>query len=283
MRTSILRPGFLVIVNSHVAAGITYERRDLDAPADGTVRDTSVVTRWETTKVVPDPTEKKRADDARTKACAELYRLCVKSRYAYVCPVECEAELDEADKRARAIVDAHNATAVTTRIDFYTLKGLMADKSEETIAKISQEMVDLISDMSRGIDRADVKAIREAATRADEMAGMLGAEQVKAVADAVEQARKAARDITARIGKKGEDVAAVIASVQRGAIERARFAFIDTDEAPALAAGESMPQGNVQRFADLECDEAPTVASAETSATETAGEAPSGEEVAASA
>lgn len=257
MRTSILRPGLLVIVNSHVEAGITYDRRDVatDAPT-ATLDGTAVVTTWTTTKVVPDPEEKKRADDARLKACKEIYDLCAKSRYAYICPVERESELNAAEQRARQIVDAHNATARTTRIDFYTIAGLMADKSEDTIRKISQEMTDLLGDMSRGIDRADPDLIRESVKRAKEMGSMLGDEQIKAVSEAVEQARKAANTIAARVTRKGEEIATVLADVQRGAIERARFAFLDMDapaeNAPEAPVSDPSPAVNVQRFADLD-------------------------------
>jgi hypothetical protein len=257
MRTSILRPGLLVVVNSHVEAGITYTRTAVEPSAEIVVSEQATVTQWITTKIVPDAAEKKRADDARRKACAEIYKLCAKSRYVYVCPIEREGELADAEARARQIVDAHNASSVGTRIDFFPSAWLMADKNESTIRKIAAEMVELLADMTRGIDAANPDAIREAMKRAEEMAPMLGEEQVKAVSDAVEQARKAARDITRRVQKKGEAVASVIRDVQRGAIERARFAFLDTEET-ATAEG-SMPAANVQRFAELDAcgDDAP--------------------------
>lgn len=279
MRTSILRPGFLVNVKSKVETGVRYQRREISQ--DQASASDSVVTKYEVTKIEPDPAETKRAQQARGKACSEILKVCVQSRYVDICPTERKAELDAAEARALQIVAAHNASAVTTRIFFYPSAWLMADPSEATIRKISQEMVDLLNDMATGIDRADPVLIGEAATRASEMVGMLAEEQVKTVVDAVEQARKAKRDITRRVGKKGEEIAAVLRDVQRGAIEKARFAFMDVDDVPNAPASEPPPV-DVARFADLEC-EAPAVESTETSATETTGEAPSGEEVAASA
>ncbi len=258
MRTTILRPGLLVHINSHVEAGVTYTRTPVEpspeiVAAAEARNETATVTEWITTKIVPDREERDRAEKARTRACKEIYDLCARSRYAYICPLEREADLAVAEERARQIVDAHNASSMgLTRIDFYPSAWVLADKNEATIRKIGQEMIGLLSDMSRGIDEANPELIRQALTAANDMSSMLGEEQVKAVSDAVEQARKAARDITRRVGKKGEDVALVVKEVQRSAIEKARFAFLDLDD----AAGETTePSPDVQRFADLDVTE----------------------------
>jgi hypothetical protein len=287
MRLSILRPGLLVVVNSHVIGGVQYRRVDLDA--SGADRPVGVeVTRWETTKVVDDPEEHDRAVKARGKALAEIDAVCVQSKFARLCPTDRAGELEEAIGRAQAIVSAHNADATCTRVELFTFLGQVAATDEQATRKIAREMTELFAEMSRGIDRMDPEAIREANKRAIEVAGMLGEEQVKAVSEAVEQAKKAARDITRRIGKKGEDAAIVLASIQRGAIERARFAFLDTDDSPAVIA-EPTAQANVQRFADMGEDSPAVESSPEPSpepspAGDVAGESPrSDESIAASA
>lgn len=293
MRTSIIRPGLLVALKSTVSGGVQYKRIDLDAPGEAatgtTAGDPALVTRWETTRIIDDPAEHERAVKARGKAVGEIRSACSVTTFGLLCPVDREAELDAAVSRARAIVDAHNANATCTRIAIYTIKGRIASTDEEAARSIASEVTALLDTMSRGIDQMDVKAIREAATRAAEMGAMLGNEQVERVTSAVEQARKAARTIVKRIEKKGEDAAAVLQDIQRGEIEKARFAFLDMDT-PAIEI--SAPVADVGRFADLEGCEAPPVESPETPADapaplfpelDTTGEAPSGEEIAASA
>jgi hypothetical protein len=283
MRTSIIRPGLLVALSSTVSGGVQYKRVDLDAPADGVVGDTlgetkREVTRWETTRVIEDPAEHDRASKTRGKACKEIRDICSDTNFGLLCPVDREADLDAAIKRAYALADEHNAGAKCTRVAIYTIKGRIASTDEEAARAIGSEVTALLDAMSRGIEQMDVKAIREAATRAADMSAMLGDEQIARVSDAVEQARKAARTIVARIQKKGENAASVLQDIQRGDIEKARFAFLDLD-APAVEA--QAPVENVQRFADLDCD-APAVEAAPASG-DVAGESPSGESIAASA
>jgi len=283
MRLSILRPGLLVVVNSHVIGGVQYRRVDLDA--SGADRPVGVeVTRWETTKVVDDPEEHDRAVKARGRALAEIDAVCVQSKFARLCPTDRAGDLEAAIERAQAIVSAHNAGATCTRVELFTFLGQVAATDEQATRKIAREMTELFADMSRGIDAMNPDAIREANKRAVEVAGMLGDDQIKAVSEAVEQAKKAARDITRRIGKKGEDAAIVMASIQRGAIERARFAFLDTDDSPAVTV-EPTAQANVQRFADMgEESPAPESPAPESSPVDVAGESPrSDESIAASA
>jgi hypothetical protein len=61
---------------------------------------------------------------------------------------------------------------------------------------------------------------------------MLTPEAQAKVTGAVEQARKAARDLVRRVEKSGELAATVIAECATDALEAARFAFLDLD-APA--------------------------------------------------
>jgi hypothetical protein len=124
-------------------------------------------------------------------------------------------------------------------------------------------------------------------TRAADIPALV-TKQVERVTSAVEQARKAARTIVKRIEKKGESAASVLQDIQRGEIEKARFAFLDVDS-PAIEL--SAPVADVGRFADLEGCEAPapvspesTPASAPSDAPELNGESPdAGETIAASA
>jgi hypothetical protein len=247
VKTHVIKPGLLVALKSSVEGGVSYQRRDLDADKiEG-----SDVARWETTRVIDDPAEHERAIKARGKALSAIRGVCSPTTFGLLCPVDREAELDAAVKVAREIIDAHNADANCTRVKVYVLKGRIASTDEEAARAISQEVKSLVDSMSAGIDKLDPEAIREAAQKAQQMAAMLGDEQIQAVAGAVEAARKAARTIVKRIQKDGEQASIVMMDLQRGAIERARIAFLDLDDAPKVE-GEALPAVDLQRFADVE-------------------------------
>jgi hypothetical protein len=252
MRTSIIKPGLLVALHSTVTGGVQYKRIDLDAPAlsEANGEKSGEVSRWETTRVIEDPAEHDRAVKARGKAIGEIRSICAATPFGLLCPADKESELDAAIARARTVADEHNATGNCTRVQIYALKGRIASTDEEAARAIGQEVTALLETMSRGVEKLDVKSIREAATRAAEMGAMLGDEQIKAVSEAVEQARKAARTIVKRVEKGGEEAATVLQDIQRGAIERARFAFLDLDT--EIKNETATPE--IQRFADLDVE-----------------------------
>jgi hypothetical protein len=228
---------------------VKYQRVDLEHKAD----ESQDIARWETTRVIDDPAEHERATKARNKASAAIRRVCSVTSFGLLCPLSQEGALDAAIVEARGIVDEFNRSASWTRIAIFALKGRIAGTDEEAARAITQEMASLVQAMNEGIDKLDPEAIREAATKAREMAMMLGdAEEAKA-ADAIDAARKAARLITKRV-KEGEDKAIILADIQRGALEKARIAFLDMS-GDAGTTGEAMPAVAVQRFADIDVGE----------------------------
>lgn len=251
MSTTTIRPGILVALKSTVEGGVFYERREL-TPDEA--RDGAAVEKWETTKIVEDPAEHEAATKARSAALSAIRKCCSATSFGLLCPTLNEGALDVAIKEARAIVEAHNATAQHTRVRVYALKGRIADSDSEAAKMIGAEVAELIAEMNTGIDRLDPKSIRKAADRAREMAAMLGDVQRGRVDDAIAQARKAARDIVRRVEKEGEEAAIVLMDVQRGAIERARIAFLDLDGDDATVE-PALPAVTVQRFAELALDD----------------------------
>lgn len=244
--TTMIRPGLLVALKSTVRGGVSYQRTDI-AKDEKTAK-------WETTRVIEDPAEHERATKARSKALAEIRAVCAPTTFGLLCPEENETELDAAIARAQAIRDEHNASATFTHVDIYVLKGRIASTDEEAARAIGQEVASLVDSMSQGIDRLDAAAIREAANKAKQMASMLSAEKAEAVDSAIEQARKAARQIVKRIEKDGEQAAIVLADIQRGSIQKARIAFLDLSQDEVRQA-PAMPSVDVQRFAELESDD----------------------------
>lgn len=274
-----LKPCILVPLHSSVTGGVAYTRRTinvldapLDAPklaavfateggtlsagdADAVRRD---VERWETTKIVEDRAEHERAEDARKKARSEISKLCIKTAFGLICPIAYESELSEAIERAHAIVSAFNNDPATryTRVSLFIMRGHVAATDEEAAKAIGDEIRRLVAQMDAGIGKLDVEAIREAATKARALAATLSDEQSVIVSEAVKAARKAANTIAKRIDRDGEIAAVVVADIQRGAIEKARMAFLDLDDASAPAPdSDPAPVANVQRVAGLDLDD----------------------------
>ena len=144
-------------------------------------------------------------------------------RFGLLCALANEGELNEAILRARTIAEEFNATATHSRVGVYVLKGHIASTDEEAARAIGDEVRELVEAMNSGISGLDVERIRDAAKRAREMSEILSD--------------------------------AVLADIQRGAIEKARFAFLDLEDAPELAPGvPAAPAGNVARIAALDLE-----------------------------
>ncbi len=253
MRTSVIKPGLLVSLKTTVTGGVQYKRVDLNAPevaADG-----AEVARWETTRITEDPAEHERAVKVRGKARSIIAGVCIPTAFGLLCPVDRQGDLDEAVKRARSLVEAHNASNPTTRVAIYTIAGRIASTDEEAMRSISSEMSGLLGAMNTAIDRLDKDAIREAANQAVKLSRMLDESQIQRVSDAIIEARKAANLISKRAKDEGEIAVSILGDIERGAINRARFAFLD--DAPPAVEVDAMPQANAARFAGLDGCESP--------------------------
>lgn len=259
-----LRPGILVSLRSEVHGGVQYIRTTLDAAKPDNAAAAAApeaaarqeIERWETTRVTTDADEHERASIARDKAVAEIRKLCVSSAFGLICPLEQEAALGAAIGRARAIAEAFNAEARYTSVRVYALRGHIATTDEEAAQAIGDEVRQLLDGMNAGITALDVEAIREAATKAAQMSEMLAAEQQETLGEAIKAARSAARAIVKRVQKEGEAAQVVLADIKRGALEKARMAFLDLDEpAPLPAPAEQLPAISAER--ELEIDVAP--------------------------
>jgi hypothetical protein len=251
MNTTTIRPGFLIALKTSVRGGVHYDHEGREAEGN--------VERWTTIKTVEDPDEHDRACKVRGAAARQVRRLCSSTSFGLLCPVGVEGALDAAVASARALVRSHNEGARYTHVTFYVLKGRIADSDEEAARAIADEVGELLARMNGAIDRLDPKAIRDAASKAREMTAMLDDAAAETVAEAIKQARKAARQIVARVQEKGEAAQVVLADIQRGALEKARIAFLDVGggDAPVDA---PLPVVQQQRFADLDLADAKEVA-----------------------
>lgn len=250
-KASVIRPGLLVSVKSTVVGGVSYQRIDLDT--DKPAEASQDVTRWETRRVIEDKAEHERATKARSKALAEIRKVCSVTSFGLLCPVDQEGALDAAVATARRVVDEYNETATHTRVSIYALKGRVASDDAEAARAITQEIAGLVQAMDAGIKAFDPAAIRDAASRARELSSLLSEEKSAKVDAAIEQARKAARTIVKRIEVEGESRETVLLDIQRGQIESARIAFLDMS-GESVAGGAPTPAVDRQRFADLDLE-----------------------------
>lgn len=256
-KTAIIKPGLLVLLRTSVSGGITYARTTLDA--DGVaVDETAQVERWETTKVVADAAEHEAAVKVRDKATAMIRAVCRNTSFGPVCPLDREDELRTAIRAARRLVAEFNDTARVTRVTVYAMPGRIASTDEEATAAIAAETRAMIDQMDAAVIALDVDAIRAAADKAREMQAILADDQAAALSDAIKAARKAARQIVARVQQNGEAAAVVAADLQRGAIIRARAAFLDLDailDVAPDAAAAAAPAVDAARVAGLDMDD----------------------------
>lgn len=230
IQTSTLRPGLLVSLKSSVVGNVTYRKQTIEA--DHYTGDGMKKARWETERTIIDPVEHELAGQVRTKARNAISKVCAGSAFGLLCPESDADKLEAAIIEARKLADEFNAGAKLTRIHVYVITGRIAPDDVEAVRAINSEIRDLMSAMADGIDRLDVKAVREAADRAKSVGVMLSPDMQARVQIAVEQARSAARKIV----KAGETAAQEIDTAAMRKITEMRTAFLDLDGQQEIAA-----------------------------------------------
>lgn len=228
-KVQILRPGLLISLKSSVTGNAKYipHERTVTIDADG-----KEVTEIETTRIIADPKEFKRAGEARSKARSIISSVCVGSNFGLLCPQRDRDQLDKAIEEARKVVDAFNASSELTHVAVYAMIGEVASDDVEAVRGINSEVSDLLSKIEAGLKNLDVKAIRKAANDAKEVGQMLTPEAAVRVQMAIDTARSAARKIV----KAGEQAAQEVDLLAIRKVAEARTAFLDLDEAKAVAA-----------------------------------------------
>jgi len=237
MATMTLKPGLLVSLSARMAGGVEYARVDLEKKTE---EGGAKVEKWNTTKVVVDPEEFDRATKVRGKARSIIASVCTKSAFGLLCPADKEKALDEAIVEARSLAETFNASASQSQISVFVLKGRIAETDQQAAAAIADELKGLLAEMREGIGAANVKMIREAASKAKQMGRMLDETTTKKLNAAVEEARNVAKEITRRLDdpSEAESVAAYVQEVKFINLSEQRFAFLDMEPMEAAAPAE---------------------------------------------
>lgn len=229
MNLRTLRPGLLVSLKTSISGNTQYRRQEIEADhitGEGTRR-----ARWETERVITDPVERKRASETRSKCRGLVSRVCSYSTFGLLCPEDRREQLDAAVREAQEISAAFNAEAALTRVSVYVIVGRIAPDDVEAVRAINSEVRGLMDDMAAGIEKLDVKAVRDAANKAKSIGQMLSPDAASRIKTAVEAAREVARKIV----KAGEEAGVAIDRAVVRRIAESRTAFLDLDEAPATA------------------------------------------------
>lgn len=224
-----IRPGHLVTLSTKIIGGRTYEREDL---SDERTESGAEVEEWRTVKVTTDPEEYERAVQVRSRVRSLFKSAAVQTPFGLICPTEDIAALDAAQEQAAVLVREFNDTASTCEVHFTTLRGEIAESTREAIRAIREETAELLRSLDDASRAGEVRTIREIATRATQMGKLLAEESAgrDSLTQAVNAARRVARDIVRRVEKSGEEMAEVLEQANLSPISQARFLFMEHGE-----------------------------------------------------
>lgn len=119
----------------------------------------------------------------------------------------------------------------------YVITGRVAPDDVEAVKAINSEVRDLLTMMAQGVEKLDVKTIRDAASRARDLGSMLPPETEARVKIAIDTAREAAKKIV----KAGETAAREIDMGAVRKITEMRTTFLDLDEISGTRAPSAAP------------------------------------------
>jgi len=234
MKFSTIRPGLLVSLKTGLSGNVTYRTQDIEpdhATATGERQ-----ARWETERTIADPVEHEDAVKVRGKARSLISTVCSPSSFGLLCPEASADALTAAIAEARVLIEKFNARATVTQIAIYVIAGRVASDDLEAIRAINGEMRELITSMMDGLEKLDVKAVREAADKARSLAAMLSPDAARRAHEAIETARRAAKQIV----KAGDTLAITIDKATIDSIRTARTAFLDLGPAEDVQTPESV-------------------------------------------
>ena len=225
LRTSTLRPGFLVDLSTTLKGNVRYRAETIEEDHITDTGERKAV--WNTTRTVADPAEHAEAVKARGRARSIITAVCTNGARWLLCPETKADQLEAAITEARDVVARFNSRATLTRIDVSIIIGKVAADDVEAFRAINGEIRSLLATMADGLKNLDVEVVREAANKAKALGQMLTVDASERIQEAIDEARKAAR----RIVQAGDEGVVEIDRAVIARIQEARTAFLDLDTA----------------------------------------------------
>ena len=213
MEATTFRAGLAVDLTVRISGGVEYKRNTKRVRVASTG---AKVEEWETEKVTANPEEWENAVALRGELRHSITRLCARTPLGdlLLIPPDREPDVRTALDAARAKVEAHNASATAHHLVMGCVLLRFVPEDEWTARSIRGEIFAVLTRMDTGIGEADPEAIREAADAAKRVLPMLSSAAAPVLELAVDEARRAAREITRRIVKGGESPEDVIGEIQ---------------------------------------------------------------------
>jgi len=245
---TVLRDAFVVAARVRKSGGIFYQHdahQTLVAGDNGDGGDREV-TRWRTTREIPDKEELKMAQTLRARLLRKLTTLGVKTDAGFVVPKSWILPEDEAEegfcghgvprKRAcgrceaydwyaNAVVecDAFNSTATHNRL--YPRMAFLMMEDSGTGEMVAEDLRDLLGKLLGALDQCDPKEIRTVIRRMEGYAELVVPEVGGPLGRALEAARAQAGGIVEVLRETAGDMEIAREVIDMGPVELARFAL----------------------------------------------------------
>jgi len=231
-----IKPGLLVSVKTRQHGGVSYTKRDIEAPR--VTESGAQVSRWETDKFVYDPDETERAQQVANRARYLITRNCVKTEMQQLlCPNDRRDDLRLAVLEARALVAEFNATASFTEIQIDVWVGEIVDNGVDAAQQIFASQQAFLSEMIDGLRELDPKKVRAAINKSRDLGQMMSGQANEMLIEATRVA-EAARQ---RIISAGEKAIVAIDLEAISKIGSVRNSFLDFDYAAAAMEESPIP------------------------------------------
>lgn len=227
-----LRPGVLVSIKTSVTGNASSTKEAIEPEHKTRSGATRAV--WNTTRIIADADEYKKAEAVRLQARVMVVQVCNKTPSGFLlCPENQIEKLTLTIAEAERKVAEFNRRARLTRVSFYPFTTQIVQDDVKAVRAIKSDVRELIKEMAAGIKECKPQDARKAASNLKRVVGMLPANIAEKAKSAIDAARAAATKLV----KAGEDAAEAIDREAIKKINQARTAFLDTDEdeAPAVA------------------------------------------------
>lgn len=231
-----IKPGLLVSVKTRQHGGVSYTKRDIEAPR--VTESGAQVSRWETDKFVYDPDETERAQQVANRARYLVTRHCVKTEMQQLlCPNDRREELRDAIAEARQLVAEFNVSSSFTEIQIDVWVGEIVDNGVDAAQQIFASQQSFLSEMIDGLKEMDPKKVRAAINKSRDLGQMMSGQANEMLIEATRVAETARQ----RIISAGEKAIVALDLEAISKIGSVRNSFLDFDYAAAAVEDQVIP------------------------------------------